>query len=154
MERSSDAKNFEAIAEVKGAGNSSSLKNYEYNDKFPLSGVSYYRLKQVDFNGKFTFSNIATVHFGGANNDINTLSIEPNPFADMMKLQFSTADAGRAQISIMDLTGKVIYTQNSDYAQGNNAITINVENLAAGVYTLQMQYDNNITTRKIVKSGK
>ena len=154
LERSSDAKNFEAIAEVKGAGNSSSLKNYEYNDKFPLSGVSYYRLKQVDFNGKFTFSNIATVHFGGANNDINTLSIEPNPFADMMKLQFSTADAGRAQISIMDLTGKVIYTQNSDYAQGNNAITINVENLAAGVYTLQMQYDNNITTRKIVKSGK
>jgi hypothetical protein len=65
IERSFDAINFESIGEIKGAGNSTEVKYYTFTDFEPHHGVNYYRLRQQDFNGKFSYSEIKSIKFGG-----------------------------------------------------------------------------------------
>ena len=67
IERSKDAVEFQPIKFVEGAGNSNSILNYEIIDVNPFLGTSYYRLKQTDFNGKYSFSNIVSVNAGSDN---------------------------------------------------------------------------------------
>jgi hypothetical protein len=75
VERSSDAKLFEAIGEVKGAGNSKTLLNYSLTDNSPLLGTNYYRLKSVDFDESFEYSKVIFTDYNGA----KEFSVYPNP---------------------------------------------------------------------------
>ena len=151
LERSVDGRHFEAIAEIKGAGTSNSINNYGYEDKFPLSGISYYRLKQVDYNGKFEYSKIAVIHFGNPTNDFNSLSVGPNPCHNIINIHLTTLAAGKVLMTVVDLTGKVLYTQSTDGLQGNNSLNLNVDGLAIGEYILQIRYDDQIINHLIVK---
>lgn len=74
IERSSDGKNFEEIAQMNGAGNSTSEKQYQYLDKTPLNGTSYYRLKQVDYNSESTYSDLSSCSFERGKTKINVYS--------------------------------------------------------------------------------
>ncbi len=76
VERSSNGLLFDEIGTIQGAGNSSETINYGMADRSPLTGISYYRLKQVDFDGAFTYSQIESVSFSSEN---NTYVIYPNP---------------------------------------------------------------------------
>jgi Secretion system C-terminal sorting domain/Beta-propeller repeat len=75
VERSSDGIHFQVVGTLPGAGNSQFYRNYEFEDKNPLNGTSYYRLKQTDFNGQFTYSNLAVVQISAS----QSLNIYPNP---------------------------------------------------------------------------
>ena len=136
---------------IKGAGTSNSINNYGYEDKFPLSGISYYRLKQVDYNGKFEYSKIAVIHFGNPTNDFNSLSVGPNPCHNIINIHLTTLAAGKVLMTVVDLTGKVLYTQSTDGLQGNNSLNLNVDGLAIGEYILQIRYDDQIINHLIVK---
>jgi len=74
IERSSDARRFEAIGKVEGSGSTASISNYSFIDKNPLKGNNYYRLKQTDFDGAYEYSDIRNVNFDG-----EELQIYPNP---------------------------------------------------------------------------
>lgn len=74
IERSADGKNFEEIARISGAGNSTSETEYRYMDKNPLNGINYYRLKQVDFNGNSTNSDLSACAFKRGKTKINVYS--------------------------------------------------------------------------------
>ena len=76
VERSADGENFEAVDFVKGAGNSNSVIEYTFTDNDPLAGVSYYRIKQTDFDGKFDYSPIRSVKYSFV---VSGFSIFPNP---------------------------------------------------------------------------
>ncbi|MGL4595951.1 MAG: T9SS type A sorting domain-containing protein [Bacteroidia bacterium] len=78
VERSNGGDAFVPIGELDGAGNSTSLLHYEFYDPNPLSGISYYRLKQVDFNGQTSYSAVVPVYF----EQQNTVSVFPNPSVD------------------------------------------------------------------------
>ena len=62
VERSEDGNTFSRIGTVSGAGNSTALRQYQFNDASPLRGISYYRLRQVDFDGGYTFSDVRAVN--------------------------------------------------------------------------------------------
>ena len=77
IERSTDLSHWEPIGELAGAGNYNSIRNYNFTDESPLGGISYYRLKQIDYDGLFSYSNLVVI-----DKKQHHLSIYPNPFED------------------------------------------------------------------------
>ena len=75
IEHSNDGRNFSIIRAIAGNGTSTETKHYEYIQTSPSIGINYYRIKQVDYDSKYSYSNIATVSYGGA----EETSIYPNP---------------------------------------------------------------------------
>lgn len=102
VERSNDGINYEAIEKIIGAGNSAQNIEYSTVDEKPLNGVSYYRLKQKDFNGDFTYSDIEVVNFSKA----DEIVIYPNPVQDVLTIEGLAFDD---VISVYGVEGKLIY---------------------------------------------
>jgi hypothetical protein len=121
IEKSADGINFRVVAKIKGAGSSSQLVDYSYEDSNPFTGTSYYRLKQVDFDGRFTYSSIRVVHFNGT----TVFSISPNP----SKASFVIQSAKGGVFELLDATGKVLRS----YTISSTQQTIH-QTLAAGMY--------------------
>lgn len=109
VERSMDGNNFEVISSVKGAGNTSTSSKYSYIDDNPHSPVSYYRLKQVDFDGKFEIFKVVSVNL----NPIREIVVYPNPVAtgESATLQIPAEHEKTLQVSVMDAHGKKIFSQ-------------------------------------------
>ncbi|MBK6839033.1 MAG: hypothetical protein IPG90_12930 [Bacteroidetes bacterium] len=83
IERGTDGISYESIQQINGAGNSTSFLTYGVTDKNPIEGTSYYRLKQTDFDGKYSYSNVEVINYTSSlANKILINSIGPNPFKD------------------------------------------------------------------------
>lgn len=124
IERSKDGIEFEKITSVKGANNSSSIINYLEIDYNPLPGISYYRLKQVDYLGSFSYSKIATVKNQPSNETIN---IYPNPSSGKMNIDLSTVGKKDVLIIVRDITGKEFYTKIHLINEDNKLIALDLE---------------------------
>ena len=146
VERSSDGNSFEPIGTVEGAGFSQGLLNYAHVDGTPLSGTSYYRLKQVDFDGTATYSQVVPV----VRDNMNTvLHIWPNPVVGMVN--FTLVD-GRTAISVQvhDAAGRLLVDQNSGTAEGNDHIDL--ANVPTGILFLSVRLDDgSVHQLRIVK---
>ncbi|QHT70939.1 hypothetical protein GXP67_31980 [Rhodocytophaga rosea] len=109
LERSADGKYFEEIARVRGAGTSRKLNSYQYSDQKPLSGVTYYRLKQSDFDGKNQYSTIIAVQ------TIRQVPeyIIPNPTSpSLIKILTNNSSYEHTySVSVREITGKLVYQQ-------------------------------------------
>lgn len=133
VERSYDGKNFESIGKVDGAGNSTDVLNYSFIDYNMKSGVVYYRLKQVDFDGSTDKSKIISVE----RNAENQLSVFPNPVNDVLTIELTVTSV--MENNVIEITGvdgaliKEITLQNSGFQK----IEIPVNELASGVYFIQ-----------------
>jgi hypothetical protein len=107
IQRSEDGINFLQIGQVPGVGTSQTLNKYMYTDGDPLSGRSYYRLRQVDFDGMYEFSDIVRVDLEAR----LRLTAFPNPVKeDKFLLDFHTQLESPTYISLHDRTGRLIYT--------------------------------------------
>lgn len=135
VERSLDALQWDEIGTVKGSGNSNNLKLYNYNDKEPVRGITYYRLKQIDFDGSYTLSEIraANIHYSGLQ------IIYPNPANETLNLKLSSEFKGQLTYTIIDKLGRRIASNslNSNLNDGN--IKISLESIPEGVYTIAIQ---------------
>jgi uncharacterized delta-60 repeat protein len=140
IERGTVTNSFTAIGKVNSAGNSSRLQQYGYSDMNPLKGYNFYRLKQVDKDGQLSYSKVVRVVFG------NTPYIKAYPNPSRTSVKVGGLNAGSV-LSVINIAGKVIgqyKTTGSDY-------TINVQNLAAGIYFIHVQQGGELTTLKLVK---
>jgi hypothetical protein len=136
VERSSDGTNFEQIGTRKGAGNSNSTLYYSMLDAAPMKGVSYYRLKQVDFDGTATKSEMVAVNFG----EHNVLNVFPNPAQTEISYKFTAAADGVVEVQMIDALGKVVYSANENVVKGVNVSQpMNIGNLPLGVYIMQIR---------------
>ncbi len=107
VEKSKDAQVFEFVEEVNGAGNSTDIIDYITFDNNPYTGLSYYRLKQTDFNGEYSYSNVVAVEFS---EDASDVLIYPNP-ADLQNgfnIEFSSI-CESCTLVVMDATGRKVY---------------------------------------------
>ncbi len=141
VERSSDLSNWETIGEVAGAGNSTSILEYNYMDNAALIGTSYYRIRQVDFDGTYAHSKIVSVK-----TFINYINILPNPFDDAFAI--SSDIKGNVTVNIYDVLGRLVYSVIRENNDG--LITIEPE-LASGAYMVAIQTDTFIEQLKIIK---
>lgn len=128
VERSRDGNTWLSLVKIDGAGNSSSRLNYFYQDKSPLLGFSYYRLKQVDFNGQYSYSYTRNVDFVAAKDVV----VYPNPAEDYVIVEKgNTGIEGALLYNLLgqNVTPQIIFTE-----QTETSLKINVSQLPAGIY--------------------
>ncbi len=142
---------FTKIAEVDGAGNYSGKLDYQIIDtEEGKQGVRYYRLKQVDFDGQFSYSDIKSVVFGEIS--ISQVLVAPNPFSTNFDLLVNSAVSGNVEIEVYDITGKLVYSSNSFLNIGINEIELSLDKtIASGIYMLNATFNNEMHSIRIVK---
>lgn len=130
IERSMNGETWETIYKQNGAGNSANQIEYSYIDKSPPKRTIYYRLKQVDFDGKYSFSEILSV-----NNNANRseLFFWPNP----TYLQLTINGEIKENISILNSSGQLIEFKSKIISEDNNQITIDVSSFNSGLYYIK-----------------
>lgn len=151
IEKSNDGENFQDIGTVQGAGNSNTKLSYSFDDKSPLSGTSYYRLKQTDFDGKYTFSKEVVVTININNNSDNfSINIYPNPASGNAFINFySNADNEPTNLKLTDLQGRVIIQDYFTAINGFNAHLLNLESIPEGVYFIILHSTSFTQTQKM-----
>jgi len=124
---------WEAVSKVAGAGNSNTHRNYLYEDQHPYSGRSYYRLKQVDFDGRFAYSSIESVVFELSKTPY------PNPATDHLIIPLAELSNNPPDIRLFDISAKeVSVPQLIERSQ----IRLDVGSLTSGTYILNTTYDS------------
>lgn len=133
IEKSIDGNKIEVIDTIKAIGNSVGLVEYRSEDTKLNSSIIYYRLRQVDLNGDFTYSDWKSVVVGKS---MYNITLHPNPFKDEINLNFDSKGDHYKKIIVTDLTDKVIYEDEVYVINGFNNIKINLENIPKGFYIL------------------
>lgn len=151
VEKSIDGSNFTTINSVKGAGNSSTIKNYGSYDAKPVAGYNYYRIRQVDFDGKFKFSDVVKVKISF---DKTGVSVLTNPFVNNITVDFVSPANQRLNVKLTDISGKLIATEFWNISKGSSRVIYSkVSNLKSGMYIFIVT-DNDgavIYNNKLVK---
>ncbi|MBK8847670.1 MAG: T9SS type A sorting domain-containing protein [Bacteroidetes bacterium] len=143
IERSSDAQHFMAIGRLEGAGTSYTSKQYIFDDLNPLAGTNYYRLKQTDINGTYTYSDVRKVYFEIASSF--QIEVFPNPTTDFVTV--SSNMKGTNDIALYDGNGRILKVMNTT----TTISKIDMSNLPSGNYYLQIKNEDNIQSAKITK---
>ncbi len=149
VERSADGIDFEPVLEVNGAGNTSIMQTYSAIDANPLAGLSYYRLKQTDFDGTFTYSKLEAVNVFKAEMDA-TMTVYPNPSNGNIKVK-ATGVKGMVSIMVTDMQGRNIYLQHLRIEEDEVPVSLNLESmLSPGYYQVIMKGSNINLVEKII----
>lgn len=130
VQRSNDGATFQSIGIVKGVGNSAALNNYEFMDETPSVGTNYYRLQQVDYNGKTTTSKTVAVGSTGK----GSAKVFPTLATD--KINVLTTSDKEETFTITNMVGQTVLS-----GRVVNSLDINVSQLAKGIYILQVAGD-------------
>jgi hypothetical protein len=148
--RSTDAINFEEVARVKGAGNSTQLNSYKVTETNLKPATYYYRIKQVDVDGKFAYSPVRSINL---NEDlkVNVANVFPNPFNTEINIAVNVATATSIQVNVVDINGKLVLTKNISSNDGLNELQIPTSQLVNGVYFIQIEALGEKYTYKMVK---
>jgi trimeric autotransporter adhesin len=142
VERSVDGRIWNAIATISAAGNSSTLHNYNVYDNAPMRGINYYRLKQVDKDAKYNYSDIKKALF----NSTYTAEVVPNPASNIINLYISKTGSQQATIQVLNANGKIVYSTISTQSH----VQINTDGLGKGLCFVKVVDAENTTTIKVL----
>jgi hypothetical protein len=147
IERSPDGYNFKDIGFRNGAGFTKSITNYAFSDLSPLSGTSYYRLKQVDQDKKISYSSVVSVR---RRSDREEVSVYLSNKFDSIFIEYGIK-SNFNRVAILDSRGKQL--ADAVLLPGNNKHSINISNLASNIYFIMLLDDRNgkTITKRIVK---
>ncbi len=141
IEKSHNGRDWEAIGWIEGNGTTQEEHAYRLVDEAPSTGINYYRLKQIDFNGAYQYSHVIS-EFIFADHAGN-VSIFPNPASHTLYIQHTLTE--KLSITIFDALGRQLI-QTMDYANG-----IDLSTVGKGIYTVQVRHENAILeTQKLV----
>ncbi len=149
LERSQDGERFEFIGEIEGHGTSNSQRNYEFYDENPIE-TAYYRLKQMDFDGKYEYSDVISIK-RGRDKALIIGNIFPSPTKGQAKFNISVAEATQASISIIDVTGKQLSSQTIQLEVGEQQQTIDLMGMPNGIYSVMIIAENFREVKRVVK---
>ncbi|MBK7966200.1 MAG: T9SS type A sorting domain-containing protein [Bacteroidetes bacterium] len=154
IERSLDGNSFIEVQRVKGAGNSSSTRNYSIIDQEPTAGVNYYRLIQTDFDGTTEIFKPIVVDIGKITPGISKAKVISNPFIRNFSVVFNSEETTQAQVILLSLNGHVVYKESIDLKAGKNEYHFtNGDELKSGAYILKIQTEiKMIVSEKVVKN--
>ncbi len=149
IERSADRINFNELTFINSkAINGNSINKIEYSviDKLPLNRDNYYRLKQIDKDGRFVYSNVLYVK-NIISNGINFSNLYPNPATNMIKAIIESNLAGNVNFLINNAAGKTVKQITMQFNIGNNVLELNIGNLPKGTYTIKANCSNGSNTQ-------
>ena len=149
IERSPDGINWEEIQIIKGAGTSNMSKEYFSTDEQPLYGMSYYRLKQTDFNGNYKYVDARMVEFPRTKE--NDFLVFPNPGnGEEFNLIYQNQKISYGVVTIHDMSGKIVYSKEIRDKNMNELETLKMDQiLSSGNYVLNCSLDDYLFTEKI-----
>jgi len=146
VERSNDGINFEPLILIDGAGNSNAPINYSAVDDRPLNGISYYRLKLIDFNGEIQYSKMKAINY--ISEYEFSAAVFPNPTSgDKINLSVKGTEGETVLVVLTNLEGKQYYSENILI---NNSVFTLHENLPAGIYLVTAKNNGVLIKKKIV----
>lgn len=148
IQRSPSGENFEDLMRIGGSGNSNEIRNYSTMDNAPLSGMSYYRLKQTDYNGNFSLSPVVVSDCGVSG--FNIISVITNQESRTAKLYFSTSVKTNYNVTVYDLLGNKVFSSDNYAENGTNEVEINGSGLSHSIYFIVLSSDKQVLSRKIV----
>ncbi len=148
VERSYNSIDFVRIGEVKAQGESTLEKNYFLDDLAPKVGVNYYRLIQIDLDGKETIYGPIPVDF----EQQGIISIFPIPVKGEFNIRYHANKSGEIYWEIFNANGQIISNNNEAVISGNNMLTIKENNLSNGLHYIKITQDNYVGTMKFVVS--
>lgn len=147
LERSADGRTFSPITFVNGAGNSVVPRSYSYPDLDLNKGVFYYRLKQVDLDGKFNYSGTVVLQVTKS----GIVKLYPNPVRNRMHVLFGEA-VRSAEAQLFTLSGSKVFSKTLALNdQSSTTIDLGNANLPKGVYILRLMYDGKVKQIKLMK---
>ena len=147
--RSNDGKDFELAAIIAGAGNSFTPKSYRYSDHIAFAGNNiFYRLKQIDKDGRFTFSNIIKLAVSSVS---SSFQVFPNPAFNDFTVSFTANKIGTATLLVRSTNGQTVISKKIDVIKGNNSMLINVSQLKAGMYYISVMNEEINYNAKLQK---
>lgn len=149
VERLTNEKAFENIGRINAVGNSRELNHYQFHDNTfsKKNTVDYYRLKLVDNDNRFVYSDVIVIKRGTG---INTsLTVYPNPSTDIVNIIVSNTNEASIELKIIDMLGKIMY-ENS-HLKNNEMNAISVSEFPAGLYTIQITGVNENINEKFLK---
>lgn len=137
LERSTDGDVFKSIQRVEGfgVGSTTETRYYSYLDGEVCKGIVYYRLKQVDIDGHFSYSDVIAVNCNKSNTDV---AVYPNPANFSITYTFFEETDGNVTMEVLDMVGKIVLQETHDVKRGYNTIESSVNNLSTGVYYLKL----------------
>lgn len=152
IERSLNGKDFSSIGFVKGNGTSTISKDYSFKDKLSYSSKTtlYYRLKQMDLDGKFSYSDMITVLFDMPK-EFSLGQNYPNPFNPVTTINYAVAAEGLVKISVYNMLGQeVILLVNEIKQPGTYELNFDASSLPSGTYTYKLSAQNFIASKKLM----
>ncbi|MEO6637261.1 MAG: T9SS type A sorting domain-containing protein [Ginsengibacter sp.] len=155
VERSFDQKEFKTIGLVFGnEGNVSTQSKYSFDDKaknISSHKVVYYRLKQIDFDGKITYTEIKMVRFGS--DAKTTVQVFPNPYMEKINVNFTNEEDGKAELRLINGKGQIVVASKSLVVKGYNKLQLtNLSTQVAGLYIVDVIVNGKlIDTQKVIK---
>ncbi|MBS1563942.1 MAG: T9SS type A sorting domain-containing protein [Bacteroidetes bacterium] len=148
VEHSTDGRNFTVIG-TKAANNSLTTNNYTYTHQSLAAGIHYYRIRRVDRDGVYGFSEVKTVKISG----VSAVQLRPNPVVgSTLTLAVSMQQRVPTTIQIVSVDGKVMMKQNTQLQAGLNTIDMNVSNLPTGFYLVQLIMSDEVVTKKFIRA--
>ncbi len=146
VEKSNDGRNFTSLEFVPSQGNSKN--NYTTIDKAPKVGVNFYRLKQIDVDGRFTYSSIVSVKFD--KEDIASFTFYPNPAKEILKINVGVIETENATIKLMNTVGQTVISKTINKLSSTSVISFDISALATGVYYLELKNGTNSSVEKVI----
>lgn len=141
VELSTNGIDFETIGFVEGKGNSNRLSYYTFNHNTSLNGLMYFRLKQIDVDGKFNYSDVISI-----GNDDLLINITPNPFSDQISISSNNKEMA-VSAEVFDMSGK-----SKVFTQGFGNVNIDTREMAEGIYFIKVNHADKISIHRIIKN--
>jgi hypothetical protein len=149
VERTTDLNTYTPVVVKPGAGNSNVILHYNDVDPNPVMGLSYYRLKQTDYNGDYSYSQLVPVFFGQSGvSTLNGLFTE----SGQLLLNHSSSQRGQSVITVTDAAGRIIFAGQTTTIDGKNNYEIPSSEWAAGIYMVRLVQNGEVLPLKVVKS--
>lgn len=151
IERSADGRNFSSVAFVPGSGNSAVVKSYSYADvslaTFKAT-TAYYRIKQVDQDGKASYSGILSLKL----QNTAQWSVYPNPLSNNSWVQLNLVQSDKVVINVFNAQGRSVATINKGIMEaGSHTIPLNLNNLTKGVYFVKLTVGDKVYNQTVTK---
>ncbi len=150
VERGTDGRNFTKIATVTAKGNSNTATSYDQADPLPMKGVNYYRLKIIDFDGKFEYSQVVIIRIEDGIQLVT--KVAPNPFTGKVDVYLTLTHNSMVDFRFLDINGRLVFNKSVKGLKGFNWFTMNdLDKLPSAPYMLQIKTDDATIVEKLIK---
>jgi hypothetical protein len=148
IERSSDGISYMSIGSVNATGNTMAVSKYSFTDYSPVNGNNFYRIRQIDADNRFLYSEVKRIVINYA---LNRVAVVQNPVQDQLRLQFNLVSGETLLVQLKNTTGQLVMSRNINSAAGRSIVDLDVASIRSGLYYLHVTGKNFTETISILK---